>query len=31
MLDNQMLKQDLSKIDKNLIDNLMPFQRDGIW
>jgi len=31
MLDNQMLKQDLSKIDKNLIDNLMPFQQDGVW
>ncbi|KAH0952756.1 hypothetical protein HN011_010895 [Eciton burchellii] len=30
MLDNQMLNQDLSKIDKNLIDNLMPFQRDGV-
>ncbi|XP_019885387.1 SWI/SNF-related matrix-associated actin-dependent regulator of chromatin subfamily A-like protein 1 isoform X3 [Camponotus floridanus] len=24
------LKQDLSKIDKKLVDSLMPFQRDGI-
>ncbi|XP_011330154.2 SWI/SNF-related matrix-associated actin-dependent regulator of chromatin subfamily A-like protein 1 [Ooceraea biroi] len=29
-LDNQVLEQDLSNIDKRLMDNVMPFQRDGI-